>query len=95
MNDFLQELLSGRTLTVFGASLASIGGIFWAIPRIHKGMFALRVSYAAKLRAEGEEERADRIDTETAIFLRRFPLYGKMMIVVGAAVFFGGVFRLI
>lgn len=94
MNDFVSEFLDGAALFSLGFGLVLVGVFIWLLSRILRHAFALRVSRAERLREAGEEERAQKIDAETAVLLHRVPLYGRVLVVSGIAVLITGVIRL-
>lgn len=92
MNDFLPEMFNRTTLAGSGGGLLLVGALIWNLPGIYKNTFAARRDFAARLREAGEVERAARVDAETAMLLRRGPIYGKVLVVTGFASILVGLF---
>jgi hypothetical protein len=47
-------------------------------------MLVYRDAYAAAKRAEGEEATAKKVETDTAVFRHRLPIYGRVFLALGA-----------
>ena len=92
MNDLLHEMTSTGPLVGAGATLLLVGALLWHLPRVYRGIFELRTTSAARLRAAGEEERAQRLDSETAALRRRVPVVGRVLVGVGVAVLVASMF---
>jgi hypothetical protein len=92
MNDFFQTVFSRGPLTGAGGTLLFVGLLFWNFPGVYKKVFALRNAYAEKLRIAGEKDRAKKIDTETTVILRRTPIYGRVLVVIGIIVILASFF---
>ena len=75
-----------------GCGLLLIGALVWNLPRIFKGTLAVRRDYAVRLRAAGEIERAARVERETAMIVRRVPMYGRVFVAVGVVAMLAGLF---
>jgi len=77
------EILSIRSLFAIGVTFLAFGIVLWILPIIARRMFEIRRNYAAGLRAAGEEERAEKLEAETANILRRVPALGKLFVAIG------------
>ena len=95
MNSFLTEFLRGESIMGLGFGLCFVGVVVWKLPRIHKQVFTIRRTYAQRLRESGEEERAMKIDAETAAISRRGPIFGRLLVVLGGVVMIIGFATLI
>jgi hypothetical protein len=86
----LPPIFNRVTLIGSGCLLVAIGALIGNIPRIYRDTFTARRHYAARLRAAGEEERAARVEAETAYFVRRAPMYGLVLVSLGVASIIAG-----
>jgi hypothetical protein len=89
MRDYAHELLDRAHLFGLGFSLLFVGTLFWFFPRIYGRQMILRSAYAQRLRDTGENNRADKIDSDSDALNRRTPVYGKVIIIIGILVLTG------
>lgn len=86
MNEFLQEMFSRTAVVGSGAGLLVFGATLWAFPFSFKKVMTARRTYAAQLRAVGEEEKAAIFEVETTSLVRRGRLTGHILVGAGVAV---------
>jgi hypothetical protein len=92
MNELFHEMITRGPLIGAGGTLLFVGTLLWHLPRVYRGMFEVRASYATKLRAAGEEERAQKLEAETAILLRRVPFCGRVFVGIGILTLVASIF---
>jgi len=89
-----EELLLPTTLGGTGLGLLVLGLILTYYLRICGGMMAYRDVYADNLEKEGEIERAEKVRIETKHIVKRVPVYGKTMLIIGGILIFAALFTL-
>ena len=86
MSEFLQEMFSRTAVVGSGAGLLVFGVTLWASPFSFKKVMAIRRTYAAQLRASGEEDKAVLFEVETTALVRRCRFTGQILVGAGVAV---------
>lgn len=92
MNDLLHEMTATGPLVGAGGTLLFVGLLLWHFPRLYRGIFEQRASYALRLRGAGEEERARKLQAETDALRRRVPVIGRVLFSVGVVALVASVF---
>lgn len=83
MSDLFSAMFNRTALIGTGAGFLFIGAVVWGLPRVFKSAFAVRGEYATRLRAAGEERRAEKIEADTETIRRRVPIYGVALVAAG------------
>ena len=92
MKELIPEIFSQGSLLGVGVALLFVGALFWNFRSIYKKRLSLRNSYAEKLHADHEDERAQKVDADTGIILRRVPIYGRVLFAIGVVAILAGIF---
>lgn len=92
MRELLLEMTSTGPLVATGGSLLFVGLLLWHFPRVYRGIFEQRASYTVQLRAAGEEERAQKLQTETDALRKRVPAIGRVLFGVGVVALIASIF---
>jgi cbb3-type cytochrome oxidase subunit 3 len=80
-----QELTRGTALLTAAAVLLMLGFFLWRVNSALRNAFRHRANYAENLRRAGRADEAAQVEAETRGLARRLPLYGKVFVLVGAA----------
>jgi hypothetical protein len=83
MNPILQQMLTPSNIIACGAGFVSVGLPIWFCPRLARKQLEFRRAYAAALREKGEEIRARKVDALTEAFVKRTPIYGRIIVALG------------
>lgn len=92
MRELLHEMTSTGSLIAAGGSLLFVGLLLWHFPRLYRGIFDQRASHTVRLRAAGQEERAQKLQVETDALRRRVPIIGRVLFGVGVAALIASAF---
>jgi hypothetical protein len=92
LRSLIDSLLTTMSLGTLGFMFLLLGFFLLCFCRIYGGVLSGRDRYADNLRAEGENLRADKIDTESKLIKKRMPIYGKLFVALGMALIIGAAF---
>ena len=93
MNPVLQQMLTPGDITAYGAGLVVVGLSIWISPKLYRKPVEFRRVLAAALREKGEEIRAQKVDELTERFVKRVPIYGRIMVGLGLVIALYGIAR--